>query len=101
MASHAATGGARIAPIELPASQKLFAVARNFGGNHSVTTLSFTGKFEGSETPRRPLKKANWPKVLDNPPPILAVAHPNTPINMISRGPNLSTSQPDTGYISA
>src|SRR5690606_26822844 len=76
MASHAATGGARIAPIELPASQRLFAVARSFGGNHTVATWSFTGKLEGSEIPRRPRKKANCPNVRDNPPPMLAVAHP-------------------------
>jgi hypothetical protein len=88
-----------MAPIELPATHKLLAVALNLPGNQTAITFNCAGKLVGSAIPSRPRKKVNCPNVLEMPPPIQATDHPMIPANITFFAPNLSTSQPDTGYI--
>src|SRR5690606_31605625 len=61
--SQAISGGAMIAPIELPATHKLFAVARTRPENQMVTVFSCAGKLAGSATPSIPRKNPNCPTV--------------------------------------
>src|SRR5690606_4079011 len=101
MVSQAIIGGARIAPIDPPAWHRLFAVARSFPGNQMVVALMDDGKLVGSESPSIPLKKLNCPIVRDMPPPMQANDQEITPKKKTRRTPNLSTNQPDTGYMAA
>src|SRR5690625_1575673 len=101
VANQTVNGGAIIAPTELPATHKLFAVALSLPENHVVITFNCAGKLVGSDAPNKALKKVNCPKVLDIPPPIEDKDQPITPKNITFFAPYLSTSHPDTGYIKA
>src|SRR5690606_971081 len=101
IASQATNGGAMIAPIELPATHRLLAVALSFPENQTATTLICAGKLVGSAAPNSPLKNKKEPNVRDIPPPRQATDHPIIPPNITQRSPNLSTNHPATGYIKA
>ena len=100
-ASHATSGGAMIAPMELPATLRLLAVARSEPGNQIVTTRSCEGNAMGSASPSKPRKAAKAAKRRVNPAPRHALDQPRMPTNIMCRAPNRSTSQPATGYMPA
>jgi len=100
-ASQATSGGAAIAPMELPATHRLLAVARKLPGNQRVTARSWAGNATGSASPSIPRQKASCPKVRVSPVPRHALDHASRPASIMLPAPHRSTSQPASGYMPA
>src|SRR5436190_4845458 len=79
-ASHATSGGAITAPNVPPATDTLFAVARNVPGNHVLTTRSCAGNAVGSASPSSPRNAANGTSARVTPAPIHAADHVTIPV---------------------
>ena len=89
------------APMELPATHRLLAVARKLPGNQRVTARSWAGNATGSASPSIPRQKASCPKVRVSPVPRHALDHASRPASIMLPAPHRSTSQPASGYMPA